>query len=102
MNEQVEVGMAGYCEELTLIEDRAPIYTSISSQHWKDENENLKLVWPAYSPALNPIKMKYIVMHILNPKKMDKLKNSVNSVWETLPLIRMRPYSYLCLKVSRW
>ncbi|MBW0594243.1 hypothetical protein O181_133958 [Austropuccinia psidii MF-1] len=90
MDELVEVGVAEDREELTLMEEGAPIHTAIASQQWREENQIHKLVWPAYSPDLNPIenlwfKMKYVVMNLFNPKTMDELTFAVNAVWETLP-----------------
>ncbi|MBW0577504.1 hypothetical protein O181_117219 [Austropuccinia psidii MF-1] len=56
MDELVEVGVAEDCEELTLMEDGGPIHTAIASQQWQEENQIHKLVWPAYSPDLNPLR----------------------------------------------
>ncbi|MBW0494444.1 hypothetical protein O181_034159 [Austropuccinia psidii MF-1] len=90
MDESVKVGVAEDRKELTLMEDSALIHTAIASQQWREENRIRKLVWPAYSPDLNPIrnlwfKMKYVVTNLFNPKRMDELTFAVNAVWETLP-----------------
>ncbi|MBW0489256.1 hypothetical protein O181_028971 [Austropuccinia psidii MF-1] len=90
MDELVKVGISEDFKDLTLMEDGAPIHTVISSQQWQEGNQIHKLVWPSYSPDLNPIrnlwfKMKYIFTHLFNPKTIDKLTFAATSVWETLP-----------------
>ncbi|MBW0587748.1 hypothetical protein O181_127463 [Austropuccinia psidii MF-1] len=72
------------------MEDRAPIHTAIDIQQWQEENQIHKLLFPAYSPDLNPIwnlwlNMKYVVTHLFNPNTMDELKTTLNTVLETLP-----------------
>ncbi|MBW0580961.1 hypothetical protein O181_120676 [Austropuccinia psidii MF-1] len=74
MDELVKVGVSEYCKELTLMEDGAPIHTAIASQQWQEENQIHKLVWPAYSPDLNPIenlwfKMKYLLQTSSIPRR---------------------------------
>ncbi|MBW0555192.1 hypothetical protein O181_094907 [Austropuccinia psidii MF-1] len=90
MDEPVEVGVADNHKGLILMEDGAPIHTAMASQQWCEEHQIRKLIWPPNSPDLNQIenlrfKMKYIVTHLFNPKKMDKLTAAVNAAWDSLP-----------------
>ncbi|MBW0482900.1 hypothetical protein O181_022615 [Austropuccinia psidii MF-1] len=95
MDELIKVGMAEDCKQVTLMGDRAPIHNEIASQQWKDEDKIHKLVWPSYSPDLNPIvnlwfKMRCIVTCLFNPKRMENLTDAVNAVWETLTFDHVR------------
>ncbi|MBW0528663.1 hypothetical protein O181_068378 [Austropuccinia psidii MF-1] len=55
MDELVEVGVAANREELTLMEDGAPIHTALASQQWRQDHKIQKFAWPPNSPDLNPI-----------------------------------------------
>ncbi|MBW0544296.1 hypothetical protein O181_084011 [Austropuccinia psidii MF-1] len=90
MDELVEVGVADNRKGLTLMEDGAPIHTSMAIQQWCEEHQIHKLIWPPSSPDPNPIenlwfKMKYVITHLFNPKTMDKLTAADNAAWESLP-----------------
>ncbi|MBW0520744.1 hypothetical protein O181_060459 [Austropuccinia psidii MF-1] len=74
MDKLAEVGIAANREELTLIEDGAPIHTSLASQQWCQDHQIQKFSWLLSSPYLNLIenlwyKMKFVVTNLFNPKK---------------------------------
>ncbi|MBW0482118.1 hypothetical protein O181_021833 [Austropuccinia psidii MF-1] len=90
MDELVEVGIAANCEELTLMEDGAPIHTALASQQWCQDHQIQKFAWPPNSPDLNPIenlwyKMKFVITNLFNPKTMDELSEAIHIVWDTMP-----------------
>ncbi|MBW0483511.1 hypothetical protein O181_023226 [Austropuccinia psidii MF-1] len=90
MDELVKVGVAANCEELTLMEDGAPIHTALASQQWRQDHQIQKFAWPPNSPDLNPIenlwyKMKFVVTNLSNPKTMDELSKAIHIVWNTMP-----------------
>ncbi|MBW0485050.1 hypothetical protein O181_024765 [Austropuccinia psidii MF-1] len=55
MDKLVEVSVAENREELTLMEDGAPIHTALSSEKWRQDHQIQKFSWPPNSPDLNPI-----------------------------------------------
>ncbi|MBW0535176.1 hypothetical protein O181_074891 [Austropuccinia psidii MF-1] len=74
MDKLVEVGIAANREELTLMEDVAPIHTALSSKKWCQDHQIQKFSWLLSSPNLNPIenlwyKMEFVVTNLFNPKK---------------------------------
>ncbi|MBW0562467.1 hypothetical protein O181_102182 [Austropuccinia psidii MF-1] len=76
--------------QLTLMEDGAPIHMAQLRNDWRQSHNIQKLQWPANSPNLNPIenvwfKMKYMVTNLFNPKTMEELKPAVNAAWEEIP-----------------
>ncbi|MBW0582730.1 hypothetical protein O181_122445 [Austropuccinia psidii MF-1] len=90
MNEFVKVGVAANCEELTLMEDGAPIHTALASQQWRQDHHIQIFAWPPNSSDLNPIenlwfKMKFVVTNLFNPKTMDELSKAIHIIWDTMP-----------------
>ncbi|MBW0549836.1 hypothetical protein O181_089551 [Austropuccinia psidii MF-1] len=90
MDKLVKVGVAANREELTLMEDGAPIHIALASQQWHQDHQIQKFAWPPNSPDLNPIenlwyKMKFLITNLFNPKKMDKLSEAIHIVWDTMP-----------------
>ncbi|MBW0580385.1 hypothetical protein O181_120100 [Austropuccinia psidii MF-1] len=88
--ELIDAVVAKNYDQLTLMEDGAPIHMAQVSNDWQQSNNSHKLQWPANSPSLNPIenvlfKMKYMVTNLFNPKTMDELKAAVNAAWEEIP-----------------
>ncbi|MBW0485894.1 hypothetical protein O181_025609 [Austropuccinia psidii MF-1] len=83
MDKLVKVGVAANNEELTLMEDGAPIHTSLASQPWHQDHQIQKFSWPPNSPDLNPIenlwyKMKFVITNLFNPKTMDELSKAIH------------------------
>ncbi|MBW0530752.1 hypothetical protein O181_070467 [Austropuccinia psidii MF-1] len=80
----VEAGIQDNCEELTLMENGAPIHTSLASQQWHQDHQIRKFSWLLNSPDLNPIeklwyKMKFVVTKLFNQKTMDELRKAITS-----------------------
>ncbi|MBW0478867.1 hypothetical protein O181_018582 [Austropuccinia psidii MF-1] len=89
-HQSVEVSVAANCEELTLMEDGAPIHTALASQQWSQDHQIQKFAWPSSSPDLNPIenlwyKMKFVITNLFNPKTMNKLRKAIHIIWDTMP-----------------
>ncbi|MBW0549734.1 hypothetical protein O181_089449 [Austropuccinia psidii MF-1] len=77
-------------QQLTLMEDRAPIHTSRVSQEWRERNCLVKLQWPPHSPNMNPIenlwkKIKLQVSTFYQPQTMDKLQAAITASWNDIP-----------------
>ncbi|MBW0486511.1 hypothetical protein O181_026226 [Austropuccinia psidii MF-1] len=78
------------CQQLTLMEDGAPIHTARVSQEWRERNGLVKLQWPPHSPDMNPIenlwkKIKLQVSTFYQPQTMDKLQAAITAAWNDIP-----------------
>jgi transposase len=77
-------------EDLTLMEDGAPVHRSMLPNLWRQAHGIKKLKWPANSPDLNPIEnlwkiLKDGVQNTSRPRNKEELVESLNAVWEELP-----------------
>ncbi|MBW0566030.1 hypothetical protein O181_105745 [Austropuccinia psidii MF-1] len=72
INQMADAGYIQGRQNITMMEDGAPINTARLSNEWLQENAIAKLPWPAHSPDLNPVenvwrKMKSRVIKHYNP-----------------------------------
>ncbi|MBW0550897.1 hypothetical protein O181_090612 [Austropuccinia psidii MF-1] len=78
------------CQNITMMEDGAPIHTAWLSNEWRQENAIAKLPRPAHSLDLNPIenvwrKMKSHVIKHYNPHTIAELRAAIFGQWNDLP-----------------
>ncbi|MBW0554708.1 hypothetical protein O181_094423 [Austropuccinia psidii MF-1] len=71
---------------LLLMEDDALIHTSQASTNWQNQNDIIKLNWPAHSPDLNPIENVWKAMNsqiskLYQPQTVEELQHAINAAW---------------------
>lgn len=74
-------------QDLTLMEDGAPVHRSVLPKLWRQAHGIKKLNWPANSPDLNPIEnlwkiVKDGVQNKSRPHNKEELVESLHRVWE--------------------
>ena len=76
---------------LILMEDDAPIYSSKESSDWMERHGIKKLLWPANSLDLNPIKnlwkiLKDTIQQQVLPQNKEELVNVIQKAWKKVSL----------------
>ena len=82
-------------EELTLMKDGALVHQSKYSKSWRQAHSMKKLVYPANSPYLNPIKnlwkiVKDLLRHHNMPKNKQEMIQLIKQVWDEVSLHQLR------------
>ena len=75
---------------LILMEDGAPVHKSNLAMKWRQRCGLVKMVWPANSPDLNPIKnvwkwLKDGIQKNYQPLREDEMKPAITAQWEEIP-----------------
>ena len=82
-------------EELTLMEDSAPVHQSKYLKSWRQADSMKKLVWPANSLDPNPIEnlwkiVKDLLRHHNMPKNKQEMIQLIKQVWDEVSLHQLR------------
>ena len=76
--------------QLSLMEDNAPVHTAKASGAFLAANSIKKLIWPAQSPDLNPIKnvwflLKSNIQELYQPQTVPEMHKALTQAWEDFP-----------------